>query len=696
MQDKAEQAEFRQGFVLPTLAGHEVPIFLAALASHALEAEVTGLLFHVDPASLTIRPFLPHWNAPPRATQDRVTVLRGQIGRILEVELKRPLDLSRAAAQSMNVAPMTSLSGALVLGILEAAQPGPRSTGSGARLVAMVGEAADLASQVSDVIRRTRYPALSVIPGAAGRDLILVTVDGAPEEGATLDGLRAGAGSLLPVLAPVETSGGFVWLPDTLTVPPDRRSLVADMLEGLRAAGTLKPGESPVVIREPSGNILWAVLSAEANTAEPVAALSDRMPETALRIEQLQVMPSDQAQQALQARIADARFSLGYRVRLEEISDRTVLQRDVEVLREEIAEREAEIELIRALSAPQLRLLRFTDAQLPALVDALGRLPPSLFQNADLRYAAAHAAGRAEPAHFILYDPARVALEGHLREHTWRGRTEDHPIRYWLDPHAARAMDRDSARILVFAPVRHRLLPAIDSFGGRLDETLRLVMGNLFVDASAVLDAPGAEPVFLFSPATLGGADMDVELLDRRWFEPLHLSLKWLNDYMVVRAPRVPDREVLARLAEDLYEGQVATELHNGADAAKAALAAAWDKAEAEVLGQVDAVVQHVATEIDRSADRMQMGRAYLTDAQKRMDRMDALIAEMRGRVAASVSATADMADIPADLMRDRYTMVADVMAEIEAGDRAVAEAATRVEAQRDRLAALLDRLKYR
>lgn len=696
MQDKVEQAGFRQGFVLPSLAGHEVPVFLAALAPHAPEVQATGLLFHVDPVSLTIRPFLPHWNAPPRAAQDRVTALRSQIGRILEVELKRPQDLSRLAVQSMDVAPMSGLPGALILGMLEAAQPGSRPSGSGARLVALVGEAADLAPRVSDVIRRTRYPALSVMPGAAGRDLILVTVDGASEEGATLDGLRAAAGGLLPVLAPVETSGGFVWLPDTLTVPADRRGHVAAMLEGLRAAGALKPGESPVVIREPSGNILWAVLAAEAAAAEPVAALSGRMPETALRIEQLQVMPSDPAQQALQARIADARFPLGYRVRLEEIPDRTVLERDVEVLREEIAEREAEIELIRALSAQQLRLLRFTDAQLPALVDALGRLPPALFQSADLRYAAAHAAGRAEPAHFLLYDPARVALEGYLREHTWRGRTEDHPIRYWLDPHAARAMDRDSARILVFAPVRHRLLPAIDSFGGRLGETLRLVMGNLFADASAVLDAPGAEPVFLFSPATLGGADMDVELLDRRWFEPLHLSLKWINDYMVVRAPRVPDREVLARLAEDLYEGQVAAELHAGADAAKAALATAWDQAEAEVLGQIDVVVQHVATEIERSADRMQMGRAYLADAQKRMDRMDALIAEMRARVAASVSATTAMDEIPATLMRDRYTMVADLMAEIEAGDRAVAEAAARVEAQRDRLAALLDRLQYR
>jgi hypothetical protein len=240
------------------------------------------------------------------------------------------------------------------------------------------------------------------------------------------------------------------------------------------------------------------------------------------------------------------------------------------------------------------------------------------------------------------------------------------------------------------------LLPTIDSFGGRLGETLRLIMGNLFADASAVLDAPGAEPVFLFSPATLGGADMDVELLDRRWFQPAHLSLKWINDYMVVRAPRVPDREILAQLAEDLYEGQVAADLRAGADAARAGLLAAWDQAEAEVQARIDAVVKHVATEIDRSAQRMQMGRAYLADAQKRIDRMAALIAEMQARVSSSVAATGEMAEIPGRLAAGRYGMVADLLAEIEAGDRAVAEAAARVEHQRDRLAALLTRLQDR
>jgi hypothetical protein len=696
MQDNGAQGGFRQGFVLPALAAAEVPAFLAALSPHGADVAATGLLFHVDRATLSMRPFLPHWNAPPHAPQERVIALRSRIGRILEAEFKRAQDLSRIAPQSVDVAPMSDLAGALVTGILQAAEPGGRMTDGGPRLVALVGEAVALAALVSEVIQRTRYPALSVFPGKAGRDLVLAFVDDSSNSGATLDGLRAGLADTLPVLVSVETSAGFVWLPDHLTVPAGRRALVAAMLGGLQVTGALKPGETPLVIREPSGDILWAALPAGLAAAEPAAPVSEVIPQTALRMERLEVMPSEEARRALQARIADARFPLGYRVTLDEIADRTALERDVEILREEIAEREAEIELIRALSAPQMRLMRFSDAQLPALVDALSHLPPAVFKSADLRYAAAHAAGRAEPAHFLMYDPARIAMEGYLREYTWRGRTEDHPIRYWLDPHAAQAMDRDGARILVFAPVGCRLLPAIDSFGGRLGETLRLVLGNLFADASEVMDAPGAEPVFLFSPATLGGADMDVELLDRRWFEPVHLSLKWINDYMVVRAPRVPDREALARLAEDLYEGQVATELLVGAEAAKHRLSQAWAAFEAGVQAEIDAVVRHVATEVDRSAERMRMGRAYLTDAQGRIDKLDALISEMRARVSASLSAADEMGGFADRLAADRYDMVADLLAEIAAGDRAVAEAEARVEAQRDRLNALLDGLQYR
>jgi len=686
------QGRFRQGFVLPALAPAEVPVILAAVSAHAAEALAVGLMFHFDRATLSARPFLPHWNAPPLAAKDDVTALRDRLGRILESELQRGQDLSRIAPQSVDVALMTELVGALVLGILQSAEPGRQTAAQGPRLVALVGDASELTASVSDVIRRTRHSALLVFPGTKGLDLVLASVEDDSHSGATLDGLRAGSGGTLPVLAPVETSAGIVWLPDTMTVPLDRRAVVASMLGGLRTVGALKPEESLVVIREPAGDILWAVLPAWPADVEPAAPVAELIPDTALRIDRLQLVPSNEARRALQARIADARFPLGYRVRLHEIPDRTALERDVEVLREEIAEREAEIELIRALSAPQMRLLRFTDAQLPALVDALSQLPPALFQSADVRYAAGHAAGRPEPAHFLLYDPARVAMDGYLREHTWRGRTEDHPIRYWLDPHAAQAMDIDASRIMVFTPVRHRLLPAIDSFGGCLGETLRLVMGNLFADASAVLDAPGAEPVFLFSPASLAGADMDVELLDRRWFEPVHLSLKWINDYMVVRAPRIPDRDNLARLAEDLYQGQVAAELHAGAEVAKAALQQRWAEAEAEMQAQIDAVVKHLTAEIDRTGERLQMGRAYLLEAQGRVDRQDALIARMRARVAASVSATAEIGEFGGELMADRYDMVADLLAEIAAGDRAVAEAVVKVEAQRDRLTALLNR----
>lgn len=695
MQDKIGPTELRQGFVLPSLDDDEASVFLAALSESVVDAQKAGLLFHVERTSLAIRPFLPHWNSQPRAPQKLVTNLRNRIGLILAEELNRHVDLSRTAAQTVDIVPMTDITGALIIGIYQAAQAEADQTNSANLLVAMVGNVEDMALPVSEVVRRTRYSALSVFKGDTDPDLVIARVDGASDGGATLDGLRAGTGNTLPVLAPVETSAGFVWLPDNLTVAPDRRVLVASMLNGLRETGALKGSESLLLLPEPTGDIVWTALPDLSVDDQQPEHQIDRIPETALRIEKLQVVPSNQAHQDLQNRIADIQFPLGYRVHLDPIPETTVLERDVEILREEIAERESEIELIRALSAPQLRLLRFTDAQLPALVDALSRMPPAMFRNADLRYAAAHAAGRAEPAHFLLYDPADLALEGFLRENTWRGQTEDHPIRYWLDPHSAQAMDRDNSHILVFAPVRHRLLPAIDSFGGRLGETLGLIMGNLFADASTVLDAPGAEPIFVFSPATLSGADMDVELLDRIWFEPVHLALKWINDYMVVRAPRVTDRESLARLAEDLYEGDFAAKIHANSDNVKAAMTLGWEQAEAEIQAQIDSVVQHVASEIDKSADHLQLGRAFLLDAQKRIDDMDTLIAEMKARVADADWATTDIADIPSRLMGERYELVADLMAEIAAGDRALEEATARVEAQRDRISALMERLKY-
>lgn len=680
-----------QGYVLPTMEGAEVVDFLAALATEAAACLKTGLLFHIDPTTRALRPFLPHWATPGGADKDSVLALRSHVATVLE-GMGQPRDLSRIAAQSQPVDGLIGIDAALVFGIRQAAIDSPGTVG-GPRKVALFGGDDALAELSAQVVRRSRSAAMSVLANGSEDTVVILSLP-SDQDGATLDGLRAASKEATVFLAEIVTSTGSVWLPETVSVPMEWRPLVAAMLTGLRTARVLSETAALMVFDGPDGAIRWLPSPADPAFEAASETANETLPQTGLRIERLDAVASPGAMADLRRRIVATEFPLGYRVRLDRIDDRMAVERNVELLREEIAEREAEIELIRALAAPQLRLLRFTDAQLPALVDALRQLPKTVFESADLRYAAAHASGRPDPAHFLLYDPSHVALDGAVREHVWRGRTEDHPIRYWLDPHAAKAMDRDRTRLHVFVPHGTRLIPNIDGFGGALTDTVKLILGNLFSDAAQVLEAQGAEPIFLFSATTVAGADMDVELLDRRWFEPLSVSVKWINDYMMVRSPRLIDRANLSRLAEDLYEGQVAQALQQGTEAAKSALSDAWSQAETDLRDEIGKAVAHVAAEIDRSTERMALGQAFLADAQDRIDRLDSLVRIMRDRLQTTVAAISQLDHLPDQLAADRYDMVADLMAEIALGDTAMERAVAEVDAQREKLDALVARMR--
>lgn len=645
-------------------------------------------------ADLSLRPFLPHWNAPPHCEQAKVIALRDVLAHAYQSALNRSYDLSRIAPQSADTSGMLDLAGAMVAGICAAVEDSPRDRDQHRKIAVFLGDIAELAETTAATLRRSRFPAISAFDTGDQRSLVVVHASDDSEAGATLDGLRARVKDLA-VLAPVEMASGVIWLRDDGTIPESRRGETSAIVAILRSLGVLADDQALAVLRRQDDELCFAGIPAVLAGTPADELSADISFETALRVRPIRAVRSDEALRALQERIVEARFPVGYRVSLEPVRESGGNEADIELLREEIAEREAEIELIRALAAPQMRLLRFSDAQLPALVDGLRRMPPEMFRNADLRYAAGHAAGRAEPAHFLLYDPGEVSLEGRLPEHYWRGRTEDRPIRYWLDPHAARAMQESGGRTFVFTPVRQRLLPAIDSFGGTLDQTLRLILGNLFADASEVLAAEGAEPVFLFSPPSVPGADMDLELLDRRWFQPVSLSLRWLNDYMMVRSPRIADRAVLSQLAEELYEGEVAARLRREAQEVREALEREWSASEARLRDQIGEVVSHVGEEIQRCAERLSLGRQFLIEAQDRIAEQDRSIELARARLAEADSIDAEMRTLATDLSQDRYSMVSDILSEIELGDRAMKEAERRIAIQLEKIEDLVQRLRY-
>lgn len=697
--------ELRQGYLFPVIEAPVAPVWLSALAPTAVEAAAANLMFQTR-ESLALGPFLPHWKVPPRLGKDRVVALRQRLAENYQTAIGREFDPTRLAPQSLDVSRMLDMAGAMVLGICLAAKPvddDGRENPDGERMAICLGEESELEQDVVRILRRTRNAAVSAFEAGAGRTLALARFETWPRDGSTLEGVRAATGWELPILARTGLPNGSVWLRDDLALPQEARGFASGMLAALRELGVVSEGHDLVVDWRPEtarsdaaaagtdgraddgrrASLLYAAVPA-AMEGTAVARAEDlareRSPETPLEVECLRPVPSDKALPDLQKRIIAQDFEVGYRMRLASLPENAGIGRDVEILREEIAEREAVIELVRALSAPQMRLLRFGDAQLPALVDGLRAMPPEMLRKPGLRYAAAHSSGLREPTHFVLYDPSEFAIEGNLPEQYWRGRTEDRPIRYWLDPHAAEArrLAPDVAPA-VFAPVRQRLLPAIDSFGGNLDQTLRLVLGSLFADASAVLDKEGAEPIYVFSPPSLPGADMDVELLDERWFKPMKLSLKWLNDYMIVRSPRVADPETLSRLAEDLYEGQIAEALRSEAAASVESLRNEWKERERELRGQIDGAVLHVAAEIRSSAERLRLGVAFLQDAEARIARLDSLIAAMREEVARKTDVAARISRTVPEQTARRYKMVAELQAELEAGEQAMREAERRV-----------------
>ncbi|SFQ97432.1 hypothetical protein [Poseidonocella sedimentorum] len=692
MADETEGA-LRQGFVLPNLQREETPSFFAGLAPHLLQATAAELSFAIQ-ADGSMVPFLPHWNAPPHQSQELVTTLRSILAEIYQNRCDRHVDPSRLAPRSLEMAGHADAIGAAVHSLFAALRRGDAiPSGSMDALCVLRGPLSETVEAAVAVVRRSRYPALSVLRDEEQDDVIVIRFSDAEESGATLEGLRAGFEGELPLFDRIATASGSVWCPRGLGLPPDQRGDVSGILDGLAKAGVVDSDSDLLIMPPEPERLLYLSLPLEMSSADLDDISDHGVERAAITVHRLEARPSKPALAALQEKIAAARFPLGYRVALHRTLEVSPDEQAIERLREEIDERAAAIELLQALTAPQLGLLRFSDAQLPALVDGLRKMPPKMLRDAGLTFATCHSAGKSEPSYFVLYDPAKAAVEGVLPEHYWRARTEDHPMRYWLDPHAAEAMTKDSKAPFVFTPVRHRILPAIDSYGGRLGENLRLILGNLFSEADAVLAAPDARPAFVFSPSPDSGAEMEVEVFDLSRFEPLELAIKWLNDHLMVRSPRIPEADDLKRLAEDLYQGELVETIRSELDADLAALEAVWSDGSTRVLERANAVLEHMTGQLSRTAERLGLGFSYLERVREKVEDMDRVLDATRSQLDRLQVLEAEFAELPEQLSAERMAMVESLLTEFRVGERTLEQAKERVRVEKDRIAVLLSRL---
>ncbi|MDO9525865.1 MAG: hypothetical protein Q7J57_10090 [Gemmobacter sp.] len=692
----------RDVWVLPRLRARAVGAFLCKLAPHFGMAQTHDLRLRLDAeGNLVVLCPLPDGGKD-------LQLLHGRLAEAFEAAGRRGAELEKLPAQSRDISAEPALIEGILLWIGQQAQTvaadGPAGDGpeTGPVRAIIVGEGGAAPADFAALVRRSRDARFLV--GGAGVTLLDLSDD--PGRGSTLSGLRAsGLPAGVTLLTRHSPAAMAVWLPEGMAFAEDKRESLAAILNGLVEAGLVAPGAEvhlpvgrhdsglavvlpPDPVAVPSGKAAKAALLTD---AAALAAGIDpaQLPDEigpALRLSVLTLTPEPQAQRDLNTRLNDRAFPLGYRISLAPVGAISRSDEDIERLRSEIEEREARIALIQALGRPQLRLLRFTDTQLPALVDGLRKMPRALRENAGLRYAATHAAGRAEPVHFVVYDPETVQFEGVLPEFYWRAVTEDHPIGFWLDPHAEEARDGNPDEPMVFVPQGARILPNIDSFGASVKGTLQLVLGRLFADGSAVLEARGAQPAFVFRNLTGGRDEIGVELVDLARFAPLKVSLRWINDHILASSPRTADPGDLRELAETLYAGQLAREMRTTMQGEVEGLRIGWVQAQEDILGCLDDMAAAVAREVAQLRVQMETARRFVDLSRARLSDVTQSLNGLGATVGGLDSALTTMAGDRPVLAVNRIAFFDQYEAEYQTSQRLLEDTRTEITQLREKM----------
>lgn len=477
---------------------------------------------------------------------------------------------------------------------------------------------------------------------------------------------------------------------------PDDREIEDSALRDLdailaaAATGDAMLGEGdPVFIEDGEAGGLFffsrSVTEAAPTLNEPIRA----EPVQPFELRSLTSVHGEKELSDLKAKIEALSPKLGYEVQLVKMRREIGPGTDIERLREEIDELELLVDQASVYEAPQMRMLRFSDAQLGQMVTALRTLPFPALNDGKLKYASGHSAGRADPVHYLLYDPTEKSL--HVAEGLWRGEASDnHPIGYWLEPFVAKAHAGRPSKTSVFVPVGKFLQPSLAHFGGAIEETLRAVLGDLFHSVQEVVERPETRPAFIFSPWDGDEFTMEVEVVDMASFGPLHLQLPWINDYLQVRDARSLDREALSNIADQLYaadyienERQVLSSIVEDAEAA-------WSTATSRLREDAVAVVRSLDSEMRAGTERLAAVRAHMNTIQTEMDELERVLAVAEGALDAHLDIGGALEEKDLSMRRAREQFVDRVANEMFRGETELERLDERIQRLREHLSKLM------
>jgi chaperonin cofactor prefoldin len=597
----------------------------------------------------------------------------------------------------------TVIPGALILALMslppdeeEAVQP----TGTETLFILDDELPEDQIDKAAEIVRRCPMAKYGTAQTAENQIVSLLLARDDLERGSGLSGLIAGAQTVRsPALVRYNTKAGSVFLPRNRIFSRETLRQLGDILEAVspEPADASDDSASETVLaayRDQEG--CWNTLRCELPTADAEALFEEggggTGSESAAEWRFKDLRETEASLKALRETISRLAPRAGYRLTLHPYAPPEGKGQSLARILERIAELEIKASFLRGVEAPHTTLLRFTQAQLPALADFIESVPIADIDSGRVQYAFYASAGEPDGIHFLMYDPALVLTTRPFSEWSWRRDTEDAPIRYWVDPNWTQFYGRVSGGVKskVFTPHNAVLHPTLHSYAPEdMDAYLRDIVARRLSSGEqndavrALLDDSRRAPGLVFTHSTETGFDIEIDVIDLDAFLPLRQRLDWINDNLLMNDPALVDQERMRQIAQSLYEGAAAQALLDemGAQEEKAG-----KEAEAMIgrlSAKLDGLTGRFRAEFQASVEQAELMTGRIQTVAQRIAAIEAMLAEAEDLNAEAQIYTEGLAPIVADLEGYRE--------EIEARLReALAEAETFVSSASVRLAMAL------
>ncbi|MCP4214607.1 MAG: hypothetical protein GY765_08115 [bacterium] len=392
----------------------------------------------------------------------------------------------------------------------------------------------------------------------------------------------------------------------------------------------------------------------------------------------LDLQSGEMSLEVLEKEIQSTTSDIGYRLELRPTRHLEVTKADR--LYEEKARVEYQLAYLESITRPVPVLYRFTQKQLPALADIVRSFPLKVLRDGNLKYA--FQATQSDPAglHFVLVESAEVVMNNLDPLPLWED-LDVRPMRFRLDPFWARYYHDQGGNAMVFVPEGCSLFPPIHDWDKRsMDTYLGETVKQWFRGRMEGVTIP-EYPLYLFDGNAEPQAEIQVSLLDRMGFRPLHTRLGWLNDNLTV-VQAVGAEELISQMAEGLTWEQLYGMLMKDAEATKVEFEETALMAGKRVADTVHEMTETLTEEVNRVMEntfKMAVKVKALDGRLKEWEGvctgMEALLDEVNGKQERTLLSTVKATN-------EFHTMVKQIDHEIIASNKARLDVEKQIDAE--------------